>query len=197
MFRTGGTAEGITSGLAPRQGYAHKPGHVKQDDWQSKTLGDIYSGKTTLGELQNISDAMQYKPRGTNIYDFMTEMGLDLVSRPKAGNIFQQLATSAKEPYQRFMERKQSAAEQEYGSQSSMFKTLLQAGAAATGDKSYAHRDKAAMIRENMDKQFGVYDQLAALDKEAPDYTNQREDLLKSLRKLKKEVSGDEFAKHN
>jgi len=33
MFRIGGTAEGITSGLAPRQGYAHKPGHVKQDVW--------------------------------------------------------------------------------------------------------------------------------------------------------------------
>ena len=31
MFRTGGTAEGITSGLS-RQGYAHEPGHVKQDD---------------------------------------------------------------------------------------------------------------------------------------------------------------------
>jgi hypothetical protein len=55
----------------------------------------------------------------------MTEMGLDLVSRPKSGNIFQQLATSAKDPYSRFMERKQSAAEQEYGSEADMFKTML------------------------------------------------------------------------
>ena len=55
----------------------------------------------------------------------MTEMGLDLVSRPKSGNIFQQVATSAKEPYQRFMERKQSAAEQAYGSESDMFKTMM------------------------------------------------------------------------
>jgi hypothetical protein len=55
----------------------------------------------------------------------MTEMGLDLVSRPRAGNIFQQVATSAKEPYQRFMERKETAREQEYASESDMFKTML------------------------------------------------------------------------
>ena len=135
MFRIGGTAEGITSGLS-RQGYATNENNlVKQDDWRSKQLEDVFRGKTTLGELWDLSGAAGagYKPRGTNVYDFMTEMGLDLVSRPRAGGIFQQLATSAKEPYQRFMERKQSAAEQEYGSQSSMFKALLEAGASATG----------------------------------------------------------------
>ena len=30
MFRTGGSAEGITSGLAPRQGYADPAGLVEQ-----------------------------------------------------------------------------------------------------------------------------------------------------------------------
>ena len=123
LFRKGGSADGITSGLS-RQGYA-KNGSVKQDDWRSKQLEDVYAGKTTLGELWDLSGAAGYKPRGTNVYDFMTEMGLDLVSRPKSGNIFQQVATSAKDPYSRFMERKQSAAEQEYGSQSDMFKTML------------------------------------------------------------------------
>ena len=38
MFRIGGTAEGITSGLASRQGYAHEPGHVKQDDPLKRTM---------------------------------------------------------------------------------------------------------------------------------------------------------------
>jgi hypothetical protein len=55
----------------------------------------------------------------------MTEFGLDLASRPAGGNIFQQLATSAKGPYDKFMERKKSAAEQEYGSESDMFKTMM------------------------------------------------------------------------
>ena len=85
MFRTGGTAEGITSGLS-RQGYAHKPGHVKQDDFSKMKVGDL--GDMNLGQLQELSKSMSYKPRGTNVYDFMTEMGLDLVSRPASGNIF-------------------------------------------------------------------------------------------------------------
>ena len=112
MFRIGGTAEGITSGLAPRQGY-----EGTGQAWEQfvKKIPDIRA------EAKKAA----YQPRGTNVYDFMTEMGLDLVSRPKSGNIFQQVATSAKEPYQRFMERKQSAAEQEYGSESDMFKTML------------------------------------------------------------------------
>ena len=123
MFRIGGTAEGITSGLS-RQGYAtNKDNLVKQNDYSKMKVSDL--GNMNIGQLQELSKSMSYKPRGTNIYDFMTEMGLDLVSRPAAGNIFQQAATSAKEPYQRFMERKQSAAEQEYGSQADMFKTMM------------------------------------------------------------------------
>ena len=40
MFRMGGTAEGITSGLAPRQGYAHEPGHVTQGDTSKMSIMD-------------------------------------------------------------------------------------------------------------------------------------------------------------
>ena len=122
MFRIGGTAEGLTSGLS-RQGYA-KQGSVKQSVLD-RSLSDFYKGDPTIREVRDLSREVGYKPRGTNVYDFMTEMGLDLVSRPRAGNIFQQVATSAKDPYQRFMERKQSAAEQEYGSESDMFKTMM------------------------------------------------------------------------
>jgi len=133
MFRKGGSAGGITSGL--RQGYANQSRVKQNDDWRSKQVGDVLRGKTTLGELHDISGAMQYKPRGTNVYDFMTEMGLDLASRPAAGNIWQQMATSAKEPYQRFMERKGTAAEQEYASKTDMFKTFLETAATATGEE--------------------------------------------------------------
>ena len=80
MFRTGGSAEGITSGLAPRQGYA-KNGSVKQDDYSKMNVGDFLQD-ATMGDIEKFVEAKQYKPRGTNVYDFMTEMGLDLVSRP-------------------------------------------------------------------------------------------------------------------
>ena len=127
MFRTGGTAEGITSGLS-RQGYRGTDNAAEQRVGNDVVLGD-WLKTATMGDIDKLIKQRSYKPRGTNIYDFMTEMGLDLVSRPRAGNIFQQVATSAKDPYQRFMERKQSAAEQEYGSQADLFKTMIGAQA--------------------------------------------------------------------
>ena len=103
MFRIGGVAEGITSGLAPRQGY--------KDGLRSQKISDILSGGMTIGQAQDLSKEFAYKPRGTNVYDFMTEFGLDIASRPPVkGGILATAATSAKEPYERFMERKQSAA---------------------------------------------------------------------------------------
>ena len=194
MFRIGGSAEGITSGLQPRQGYK-KNGSVKQNVLD-RSLRDFYEGDPTIREVRDLSREVGYKPRGTNVYDFMTEWGLDLASRPAAGGIFQQAATSAKDPYARFMERKQSAAEQEYGSQSSMFKTLIEAGATSRGeDRGFMHRDKARMVDENMDQQYVVYDQINALDPDDVDYEEDKEKLTRDLRKLKEQVSGDEFAK--
>ena len=195
MFRIGGSTEGITSGLAPRQGYKEK-GSVKQDDdWRSKQLGEMLTGKTTLGEIQDLSKAMAYKPRGTNVYDFMTQMGLNLVSTPSPGGIFQQVATASKGPYEKYLAGKSEADIQGYASESDMFKTLIEAGATASGEKSYAHRDKAAMVRENMDEQYKIYDQLEALDPDDLEYEDNRKGLLEELRTLKELVSGDEFAK--
>ena len=103
MFRIGGTAEGITSGLQPRQGY--------KENGSVQKLGDIRN--MDIGQLKELAGTMAYRPRGTNVYDFMTEFGLDIASRPPVpGGILATAATSAKEPYARFLERKQSAAEQ-------------------------------------------------------------------------------------
>ena len=116
MFRIGGVAEGITSGLAPRQGYANDNAYdqlVKQ-----------------IPKIQEQAKKLSYRPRGTNVYDFLTEFGLDIASRsPVPGGIIATAATSAKDPYARFMERKGTAAEQEYASESDMFKTLIGAQA--------------------------------------------------------------------
>ena len=80
MFRMGGTAEGITSGLQPRQGYAG-------------------TGNTSDQRVSPFSSR--------NFNDFLIGMGLDLVSRPASGNIFQQVATSAKGPFEKFQQAKQ------------------------------------------------------------------------------------------
>ena len=156
MFRIGGAAEGLTSGLQPRQGYATG----LSDELRKKKISDVLSGETTLGEAQDLSRALSYRPRGTNVYDFMTEMGLDLVSRPRAGNIFQQAATSAKEPYQRFMQRKGEAEAARYVSESDMFKTLIKAGATATGEEGLAGKTE----QWKMEQIPGLVNSIATLE---------------------------------
>ena len=131
MFRIGGSAgDGITSGLAPRQGYSH-PGHVVQND--PRKLSDIRD--MSLDELRALSGEMSYKPRGTNVYDFLTEFGLDIASRPPEGGLIATAASAAKEPYQRFLTRKGEAGIQEYASEADMFKTLVGAQAKILGSE--------------------------------------------------------------
>ena len=95
MFRMGGsTGEGITSGLqAPRQNYE-----------LGKSVKNIEQDLPTLKNLYEKYSA----PRGSNFNDFLINFGLDLVSRPKSGNIFSQVASSAREPFAQFQARKEA-----------------------------------------------------------------------------------------
>ena len=79
MFRIGGTAEGITSGLQPRKGY--------------QGTGDAADQRVSPFSSRNFND-------------FLISWGLDLATRPAAGNIFQQAAASAKTPFEQFQARK-------------------------------------------------------------------------------------------
>jgi len=180
MFRLGGnTDQGIMSGVVPRQGY-----------YTGKKVSEL--GDMTIGELEQMARASTRGDRRADMRDFMIDWGLGMVGTPPTGNILSTAANVARAPYERFVGRKAERRGVEADMFSTLFKGAVEAG---TGGKSYAHRDKAAMVRENMDKQYAIYDQLAALDKEAPEYAEQREKLLRSLRKLKEEVSSDEFAK--
>jgi len=117
MFRIGGsTGEGITSGLAPRKRYEHGGSHAMEN-----LMAD-------LPEYRKIAKEMSYKPRGTNVFDFMTEFGLDIASRTPSGNIFATAAAAAKEPHKRFLTRKGEAEAAEYVSESDLFKTLVRFG---------------------------------------------------------------------
>ena len=128
MFRIGGSAgEGITSGLAPRQGYAHEPGHVVQND--SRKLEDMRMsdlGNLTIGQMQDLSRS----PSGGDLSKFLIDFGLDVASATPSGSIFSTAAASAKAPYQRFQERKTARAETE----ADMFSTLFEGAAEAQGE---------------------------------------------------------------
>jgi len=92
MFRRGGSAEGITSGLdKPKRGLVDEPGGYAGD------LEKIQEQKNLINEL---APRTQRPDRSFN--NFLINMGLDLASRPAGGNIFSQVASSAKEPFQQF-----------------------------------------------------------------------------------------------
>jgi hypothetical protein len=95
MFRMGGNAEGITSGLdTPKL-------NASRENFQS--------GNTDMESRYNRAmDFIRSKqaPRRSDFNDFLINFGLDLVSRPRSGNIFSQVATSAREPFSQFQASK-------------------------------------------------------------------------------------------
>ena len=132
MFRIGGqVAEGITSGLAPRQGYAtNKDNLVKENDFSKMKISDL--GNMNIGQLRELSKSMAYKPK-SDPWDYLGEVALNLVSTPTSGNLIGDIGTSMREPYSRYLDRKSTAAEQEYGSEADMFKTMISAQADVLG----------------------------------------------------------------
>jgi len=85
MFRRGGQAGGITTGLG-RQRYAE---------------GSLETVQTQLDLINQLSPKS-----GSNFNDFLMNVGLNLVSNPPSGNIFQTAATEMKGPFQQFQARK-------------------------------------------------------------------------------------------
>jgi len=155
MFRLGGPAnEGITSGLAPRQGYADT-GLVKSAEERRKVLSEL------AGQRPD-----------TSLSQFMIDFGLDIASRPAEGSIFSTAAASAKEPFQRFKESKRL--EEAYGYKetsedralisdlikgmdedklSAMMKKV-KAGVAA----GYYKDEKEGIVRQLQKEEYGVMD---------------------------------------
>ena len=158
MFRIGGPAnEGVTSGLAPRQGYANSTGIVEQIQ-QKKSIIDALAPRTPR--------------RDSSLSQFMIDFGLDIASRPAEGSIFSTAAAAAKEPFQRFKESKRL--EEAYGYKetsedralisdlikgmdedklSAMMKKV-KAGVAA----GYYKDEKEGIIRQLQKEEYGVMD---------------------------------------
>jgi hypothetical protein len=122
MFRTGGSAEGLTSGLS-RQGYKGT-----DDPSDQRVLRDVLPGMT-IGQMRDLSRELSYRPQRNNLRDFMIGFGLDIASRPPSGSIFSTAAAAAKDPFDRYTASKQEADAAQYATESDMFKTMLGAQA--------------------------------------------------------------------
>ena len=153
MFRKGGSAgEGITSGLAPRQGYATNENNtVKQDD-----LSKVDIRNMNMQQLKDLSERMAYKAppmqSDRSLNNFLIDFGLDIASRPSAGSGFGGLLTtaaqSAKDPFRNYLTSKQAynkgsndRAINKYNSESDMFKTLIGAQGDILGEGGSTFKD--------------------------------------------------------
>jgi len=165
MFRSGGsTGEGITSGLAPRQGYK-QPGLVEQ---------------LNLPELRKQAKELSYQPKRDNTMNqFLIDFGLNMVSGTPKGNIFATAAESAKDPMAAMNKSRSDREAMQYASESDMFKTLIDAqsniltGAAESGagvKEGYSQK-----IGEGIDAIWKLRDDL-----EAGDITQEEHDKAKN-----------------
>ena len=102
MFRRGGEAGGITTGLG-RQGYAN---------------GDLAKVQSQLALINQLSP----QRRGSNLNDFLINFGLNMVGNPPSGNIFQTAAKEAQAPFAQF----QQAGAQERGQKRKLISDLVQ-----------------------------------------------------------------------
>ena len=125
MFRIGGSAGGITSGL--RRGYADGEDVQISDE----LLGTPdYQGGTTTSDLINKEEVVKEEavpssneqgytlrdvmagwddiepPQSRSGADFLMNLGLNLMSGPSTGNIFSNIGEAGKEPLQQFQKQK-------------------------------------------------------------------------------------------
>ena len=194
MFRKGGSAgEGITSGLAPRQGYnTNENNTVKQNDLSKMNLKDM-----NMQQIKDLADSMAFKAPpmqpDRSLGNFKIDFGLDLLSRSPSGNIFQTAGAAAKEPFANFRTSRAAydkavneRAINRYNSQTGMFDTLLGAQAdilgSEGGSKTFAKQANDAEIQALMTQLFELEAQQQtdqALSEE--DYKQQQAILMQRL----------------
>jgi len=124
MFRMGGsTGEGITSGLDIPKTNASRQGYEPGGNVMLESEMDLSRFKNNDDMESRYNRAMKFieskrAPRRSNLNDLMISTGLDLISRPTSGNIFADLATSAKGPFAEYRAAKsQTAGDQDKLSQ--------------------------------------------------------------------------------
>ena len=163
MFRLGGnTDQGIMSGVVPRQGYRNGLSAELRD----KRIRDVLSGDTTLGEAEDLSRSLAYQPRGYTPAQGLIDFGLNLASAEPRGSIFATAAESAKGPFGKYTTSKAESAAAKYVSEADMFKSLIEAGAAAAGEgggKTYAQLEIASRLRNLTETVYNNREELAGL----------------------------------
>ncbi len=139
MFRMGGAAEGITSGLdKPRQNYFD--------------AGRVIPTQQEFEQVKSMYPQFE-RPKGEGLSRFLMSTGLDLLSRPPQGGLLSTIAASAKGPTEQLFKDIDTEKATQFATDADLFKTLIEAKADAAGGtsgKTYAKLKIASDIENTM-----------------------------------------------
>ena len=142
MFKIGGSAgEGITSGLVPRQGY-FKGLKVSE-------LGDL-----TLEQMEDIAKQRTEADKKKDLYNFMVDFGLGMVSGTPRGNVLATAAEQAQRPFQTLQNKNLKRSQIESDIFKNLFEgaTKIETAKKGEGAKSYAKQWEVNRIGELMNE---------------------------------------------
>ena len=172
MFRRGGAAEGITSGLdAPRQGYK-TPGLVDffpttEESQAAKELFPTYT-----------------RPPGEGLSRFLMSTGLDLLSRPPQGGLLSTVAQAAKEPTKQLFADIDTDRATKFATDADLFKTLITAkGEALSGMGDTASRGVKLQIADDIENTMDIIFKLENKKNTTPNEFTEEDQLLLDKKK--------------
>ena len=160
MFRMGGSAQGITSGLdKPKRGLVDEPGGYAGEEEVS--MSEQLKFLPTESEMESARKHYpQYKrPEGEGLSRFLTSFGLDLMSRPPQGGFLSTAAQSAKEPLGQLYKDIDTERAMKYQTDADLFKTLVEGKAEALSGTDTASMFKDEKIAQLTEEAFNsMYD---------------------------------------
>ena len=172
MFRRGGAAEGITSGLdAPRQGY-RTPGLV-----------DFFPTQQEFESAREMFPTYT-RPEGEGLSRFLMSTGLDLLSRPPQGGLLSTVAQAAKEPTKQLFEDIDTDRATKFATDADLFKTLITAkGEALSGMGDTASRGVKLQIADDIENTMDIIFKLENKKNTTPNEFTEEDQLLLDKKK--------------
>ena len=173
MFRTGGSAgTGITSGLAPRQGYSNGLSAEK------------------IKEIRDQARELSYQPRRDNsMNQFLIDFGLNMVSGTPRGNILATAAEAAKDPMATMQKTRSDKEAMQYATEADMFKTLIGAQADIIGSEGQSKLFSKEQAAKAVSKLMGEWQELRDQEKDMDpkDFADQKAIIFGQIQQYQKE----------
>ena len=204
MFKMGGAADGITSGLdTPKRGLVDGPGKYSQPDPNKLKLdyniSQMFPTQEEMSEARKFYKPYFERPEGEGLSRFLINFGLNLASTPPMGKGFSGListaASAAKEPTSQLFEDLDREKLQKNVADADLFKSIMEqkgtilSEAAGSDQSSDIFKDQALM--GDLAKIVPQISETLAKLKEDPDNQDLK-DKLQILEGQKKIILGDD-----